>query len=185
MPGMVTPMTIDDFTRTPSRSVEIWRGVLHDMIDEVLDRILEETGAAPDRSIDDRPDDEFSADEFSADEFHEDERPEDGWPGEEDEEPPGTRPSMEEIAEVGTQLRASLGAALDRGTRFWGCDGTLRCTRAWAEHFGVLPDLFVERYRCAGLHCDCAVMRGVLGRADLPRCPLRSHSPDQRGSSTP
>ena len=183
---MVTPMTIDDIARPSGRSVELWRGVLHDMIDEVLDRILEAAGDAPGLGADDRPDDdrldpELPDPELPGDELLDDERPDDEWPDDEDEEPPGARPSVEELAEVGTQLRAGLGAALDRGTRFWGCDGTLRCTRAWAERFGVLPDRLADNFRRSGLRCDCAVMCGVLGRTDLPRCPLR---PEQRGPAT-
>ena len=178
---MVTPMTIDDIARPSGRSVELWRGVLHDMIDEVLDRILEAAGDAPDLGVDDRPDDDRLDQELPDDELPGDELLDDEWPDDEDEEPPGARPSVEELAEVGTQLRAGLGAALDRGTRFWGCDGTLRCTRAWAERFGVLPDRLADNFRRSGLRCDCAVMCGVLGRTDLPRCPLR---PEQRGPAT-
>ena len=176
---MVTPMTIDDIALPSGRSVELWRGVLHEMIDEVLDRILETAGDAPDLGVDDRPDDDRLDHEPPDDELLDDE-----WPDDEDEEPPGARLSVEEIADTGTQLRASLGAALDRGTRFWGCDGTLRCTRAWAERFGVLPDRIADNFRRSGRHCDCAVMRGVLGRTDLPRCPLRAPGPDQRGPAT-
>lgn len=181
---MVTPMTTDDIARPAGRSVERWRGVLHDMIDEVLDRILEEAGDAPDRRVDDRPDDDRPDDDWLDHELPDDELLDDEWPDDEDEEPPGARLSVEEIAEAGTQLRASLGAALDRGTRFWGCDGTLRCARAWAEQFGLLPDRVADNFRRSGLHCDCAVMRGVLGLTDLPRCPLRSDRPDQRGPAT-
>ncbi|MFP5072038.1 DUF2695 domain-containing protein [Pseudonocardia nantongensis] len=172
-------MTIDDIARPSGRSVELWRGVLHDMIDEVLDRILEAAGDAPDLGVDDRPDDDRLDHELPGDELLDDE-----WPDDEVEEPPGARPSVEEIAGTGTRLRSSLGAALDRGTRFWGCDGTLRCTRAWAERFGVLPDRVADNFRRSGLHCDCAVMRGFLGRTDLPRCALRSPSPSQRGPAT-
>lgn len=87
---------------------------------------------------------------------------------------------MEEIAETGTRLRASFGAALDQGTRFWGCDGTLRWTRAWADRFGVLPDRLADNYRRSGVRCDCEVLRRVLGRTDVrPRCQLHP-APERR-----
>lgn len=185
---MVTPMTIDDITRPPGRSVEFWRGTLHDMIDEMLDRLLEEAGDAPERGVDDRLDDERLdhelPDELPDDELLDDELPRSGWPGEEDAEPPGARPSVQGIAETGTQLRASFGAVLDQGTRVWGCDGTLRWTRAWANRFGILSDRFANHYRRSGLHCDCEVLRKVLGRTDLrPRCPFRP-APEDRPDQT-
>lgn len=149
-------MTIDDIPRPAAFSADHWRGVLHDVIDEVLDRILEAAGDAPDTWTDDG-------------------WPDDGWPDDEDDEPPGDLPPAGELAAVGEQLRASLGAAIERGTRLRGCDGTLRCTRAWAERYGASADRIVEHYRRSGVRCDCAVLRTVLGRTDLrPRCPLRS-----------
>ena len=146
-------MSIDDTTRADSSSVEHWRAVLHDVVDQVLDEIL---GAAEDDWL-----------EGSGGLLDEDE--EDGT---EDEDPPGDPPAGDGLDGLSTQLREGLAGVIVRGTRFWGCDGTLRCTSRWAAGFGADGQRLRERFGRIGAGCDCAVLHQVLGRTDVPRrCP--------------
>lgn len=154
-------MSIDDIPRPTPFSVDHWRAVMHDAIDQVLDEILD----AAESAWSDGPD----GDLFDEDPF-EDEGDED-----EDDEPPGDPPTAEEITAYGTSLRKSLAAAIVSGTRVWGCDGTLRCTGEWAERYRLPADRVLGEYRRTGIRCDCDVLQTVLGRTDVRlRCPLRA-----------
>ncbi len=155
-------MSIDDNTIPPRTTVEDWRAVLHDLVDDVLDRVLRTAEAEWEREID----------------LDED------WWREDDEEPPGDPPAGDgPVTTLGAALEASLAAEIERGTGFWGCDGTLRCTRRWAGRILDRPGGLLDAYRRRGGTCDCAVLRHVLGRTGpAPRCP-RGRDGDGAGSA--
>lgn len=167
VPGIVTPMSIDDIPRPNPFSVDHWRAVMHDAVDQVLDEILE---AAESEWCGGPDDDLFDEDLFE----------------DEDDEPPGDPPSAEEISALGTQLRESLTAAIAHGTRFWGCDGTLRCTGQWAERYRLPREYTLDHYRRADVLCDCAVLNSVPGHEEVRmRCPLRAPVTSGDGPAPP
>lgn len=144
-------MSIDDISRPIPFPVDHWRAVLHDAVDEVLDEILDAAGY-----------------EWSEDDVYLDDE------CVEEDEPPGDPPSDAEIAALGTQPRAELAAAIVDGTRFWGCDGTLRVTGEWSARHRLLAERVLGQFRRTGVGCDCAVLHTVLGRTDVRlRCLLR------------
>ncbi|MET0189799.1 MAG: DUF2695 domain-containing protein [Pseudonocardia sediminis] len=155
-------MSIDDIRRPTPFSVDHWRAVLHDAVDQVLDEILD----AAENEWSDRLDDDHGLghgiddDDLDDDLF--------------DDDPPGDPPSAAEITAAGASLQESLATAIVDGTRVWGCDGTLRCTGEWAERYRLPADRVLGEYRRAGITCDCAVLHTVLGRTDVDlRCPVR------------
>ncbi|MBW0101957.1 DUF2695 domain-containing protein [Pseudonocardia sp. KRD291] len=161
-------MSIDDIRRPTPFSVDHWRAVMHDAMDQVLDEILD----AAENDWSDRLDEDLRDEDLFGDDLFGD-RNEVG-----DDEPPGDPPSAAEIEALGTQLREGLTAAILHGTRFWGCDGTLRCSGEFLERSRMPVDRVLGEYRRSGVACDCAVLDTVLGRGDVVlRCPLRDPGP--------
>lgn len=81
------------------------------------------------------------------------------------------RPPTADLAGLGGSLREWLAEAIVQGTAARGCDGTLRLTRSWIEELQGCPARMEANLRRAGVHCDCAMARTVLGRTDVrPRC---------------
>lgn len=147
-------MSIDDRT-PPAVTVRDWRAVMHDLVDDVLDRMLLTAEAEWEQ------DTEFDAES------------DDEWWWADDEEPPGDPPEQgPPVPALGAALNAGLVAEIERGTGFWGCDGTLRCTDGWARQILDRPDGLLDVHRRQGRFCDCAVLHHALGRGGpAPRCP--------------
>ncbi len=142
-------MSIDDLPVPSALTVDVWRSVLHDVIDDALDQIL-----------------------LSA---------ESEWG-----EPPGDPPDGVELPDLSTALRDGLAAEIARGIAFWGCDGTLRCARRWAEEIVDQAEPLLDTYRRQGILCDCAVLHHILGRAGPePGCPRRQDGPSTGSGSWP
>lgn len=158
-------MSIDDTTVPSAPTVSDWRAALHDMVDDVLDRMLLTAEA----------------------EWEQESDLDDEWWWEDDEEPPGDPPAEDvPVPALDAALRAGLVAEIERGTGFWGCDGTLRCTDAWADAILDRPAGLLDAFRRKGRFCDCAVLHHALGRSGpAPRCPRDRGGGDRAGPQAP
>lgn len=155
------PVMSIDITIPSAPTVEDWRSVLHEVLDEVLDRMLLTAEWEFESGLDD-----------------------DGLADDELGEPPGDPPQAPDppdppdLPDLAGALSAGLAAAIERGTRVWGCDGTLRCTHGWVAEVADRPEGVLAAYRRTGRFCDCDVLLGIRGRTGTrPRCPRRQDGP--------